>query len=325
MTSPTLQLRISWTSALALGVLASSIGCGGGSSAAVTDAGVSESGASPLDGASAPPQDGGVISPGGDGGASTDDGGQGTTFDSGGGSGTYTGRVQFVLFFTGSTPAGAVVAAFAAPGSFDGLLTCAGAVTTVGPCCLLPALPVDAGPAPLSAGDITVTDNGTPYGSLQFGGQSYPGIGSPSNPGDKRSWAPGDTLQIAAAGAAVPAFSGSIVAPAALAGVSPSPTAATVSLSTDWTVLWTPSPAAPSKVLVEVFAQESGDSALIKCVVDDSVGTVTVPASLLGRFQPVGATSLVVARAVRSIVGAGSGGVELVAYSTLEGNAMLVP
>jgi hypothetical protein len=235
--------------------------------------------------------------------------------------------VQLVQTFFASSPmpTGSVVAAFAAPGSFADLLACSGGLATAGSCCLLPPLQLDAGPPPLSAGDLTVNDNGVRFGSMTFGAQGYDDIGSPTNPSTKRGWAPGDTLGIVASGGMIPAFSASMVAPAEPAGVIPSPTAPTISLGADWKVQWTPSTAAPSVFVLELYAAESASSDLIKCVVDDAAGSLTVPASLLAHFTPVSPTSLIVARAVRSTVGSGSAAVELVAYATLQGNAMLVP
>jgi hypothetical protein len=235
------------------------------------------------------------------------------------------GNVKLQLaFFPGNEPSGLGVATFAAPGSVPGALECAGATATAGPCCFVPANPSDAGAT--SAGTITVDDNGTLFGTFHFGDGGYDHPGDVADPTTRAGWMPGDTLQVTAAGATVPAFSGSVVAPAALENVTPSVYAPTISLSADWTVTWTPSPTTPSMIVFALTAAETAASTdYVKCVLDDAAGTLTVPAALLGHLKPVSFTSITLARTTRTTVGSGLQAVEIVAYSAAEGNAKLVP
>jgi hypothetical protein len=96
-------------------------------------------------------------------------------------------------------------------------------------------------------------------------------------------WVGGDSLKVTGTGGAFPAFSVTMQQPDDLAGLTPNPQGAAVhvSRSSALTATWTPS-ASPSGVGM-VFSLSS-DAGVILCLSEDSAGSVTVPASLLGNF-----------------------------------------
>jgi hypothetical protein len=268
--------------------------------------------------------DSGNVVPPGDGGAPDSTGGDDASSQEAGPPIAYAGHVQAQQVYVGdAAPNGGVFAAFPPSGSVEDPLSCLAGSPIMGSCCYLPAdLPMEAGvPASLSAGTITVADNDAGFGVLQLQQGTYVfGLASVS-----RGWMPGDVLGITAAGGVVPAFSGSVLAPPPLEGVTPSLTGLTISLSGDLTVSWTPSPGVPSRVLLDVFAAQAATSAVAKCVVDDSAGTLTIPAGILGLLQPTASTSLTMARGTRSNAMAGSEAIELSVFAAINGTAKLVP
>jgi len=142
-----------------------------------------------------------------------------------------------------------------------------------GACCIGLA-PVDA-PDHLSAGTLTLENQTTGMsGDIPWlDDQSDYGFLSPAFP-----WSPGDALSVSAAGDEVPAFAASTTFPSALDGLEAE---TVVSLSSDWTIRWTP--AGASRVVVKLFA----GSHSLSCPAPDADGELTVPAALLDEaFDP---------------------------------------
>jgi hypothetical protein len=128
-----------------------------------------------------------------------------------------------------SAQAGAFYEAFASFGTVAALkaLGCSG--TTSGNCCYGPiTLP----PAATSAGSIALHDGATSLGTLMFAAGAYTALVSTSTP--SLTWKNGDNLSVCAQGNAsgVAAFSGAVIAPSPLAGVSPVFSSATINVST---------------------------------------------------------------------------------------------
>jgi hypothetical protein len=149
----------------------------------------------------------------------------------------------------------------------------------VGACCYQTPASV---PGYTTAGTLTVSDGSTMLATIPAPSTAGPYI-SGSELSASVTWAPGDTLKLDGSGGTVDAFTLSVVAPALLTGVSPALTAAlTVPTSADFVVTWTPSSQSCAQVLFGL-SQGTGMPE-IGCTVDDSAGTLSVPASLLGMF-----------------------------------------
>lgn len=222
---------------------------------------------------------------GGEGGTSS--GGEAGAGDSGSSSGgptPYVGEVTATKAGT-TTTVYTLSATFAAnPDAGATTPSCAG--TQSGSCCFLPA--TDGGTATdggsssitlLSAGAITFTDNGTAIANISPQTNNAYGIASTNNPSVK--WSSGDTLKVSAAGATISAFTGNLATAADFAGLSPTlsyTTATTVTASAGMTISWTPGTGTTVGVLVDA------KGGAITCSVDDSAGTVTVPAQLLQNY-----------------------------------------
>jgi hypothetical protein len=161
----------------------------------------------------------------------------------------------------------------------------AGCVGTVLGACCYETNPA-ATPTPASAGAITIADGTTTLATL-----TPPAYSASSATDSTLTWTGGTTLDITAAGATVDAFTASIVAPAQVAGLSPALTSAiTVPKSSDFVVSWTPGKLACLKIS---FGLTQGTGLpYISCAVDDSAGTLTVPASLLGMFTAASGTAV---------------------------------
>jgi hypothetical protein len=160
--------------------------------------------------------------------------------------------------------------------------------TMMGSCCY-GSTPSDAGlPTLESAGAITISDGaGTTLATLMPGAYVATSSTDPA-----LTWTPGTLLKVSAAGATVGPFTASVTAPPYLAGVSPAfDTALTVKTSADWVVSWTPSKKPCSKISVGLTQGALMPSA--GCVVDDSVGTVTIPAAMLGMFTATTGTAVI--------------------------------
>jgi hypothetical protein len=159
---------------------------------------------------------------------------------------------------------------------------CSGMV--VGSCCY--ETTGSATPMAASAGAITISDGTSTLATLMPGAYT---AGSSTDP--TLTWTGGTTLTISAAGATVDAFNVSIVAPGAVAGLSPALTSGiTISKSSDFVLSWTPGKLA---CLEMSFGLSQGTGlAHISCAVDDSAGTLTVPASLLGMLTATSGTAI---------------------------------
>jgi hypothetical protein len=167
----------------------------------------------------------------------------------------------------------------------------------------------------LSAGVVTVTGTKTAL-TLTPDGSSPPVTYTsvPAPPDDL--FDPGDTISISAAGAAVPAFSGTVTAPAKLANVT---IPQTISRSTDTNVTWNAGSA--SVAWVWVFGTNAtGDAfGLIWCRTTDS-GSYAVPASAVAMFPSqfvVGGAILI--RANETPVTAGAWTIRITAADAVAG------
>jgi hypothetical protein len=194
--------------------------------------------------------------------------------------------------------------------------TCAG--MQMGACCY--SSPSTMMPPTLqSAGTLTISDGATNIATLT----SYvaTNVTLPT-----LTWTPGSTLKVAASGATVDAFNLSVVAPALLAGITPafsSTTPITVTTSVDLVVSWTPSNQACS--LVEFsLGQSLPTLPSIGCVVDDSVGTLTVPHALLSQFTATTGTATI-ERAVAAGTTVANANVKLVAIDGYLANVKFMP
>ncbi len=218
---------------------------------------------------------------GGEGGA-VGDGGTGTET---GGSLPYEGEITAAKDGTVFALSGAF---FPTPATTPSTPTCPATGTASGSCCYLPPAATDGGVATdggatetaASAGTITIKDgnaNVAALNPLTGGGYGITGNGT-NNP--SVTWKPGDVLSISASGGTVEAFTGSLTTVDDFAGVTPtlSTTATTVPLASDLTISWTVGNGANVTTLLAV------KSGTITCQVNDSAGTVSVPATLLGKL-----------------------------------------
>jgi hypothetical protein len=278
-------------------------GSGGHEGAPTFDAGFTG------DAASAP--DGGTS---GDSGAGPQDSG-GSSVDASGDSGApsacgntpdaaglpYTGIVE--LSRVTAPPAATV---YEALGEFDttasappSMGTCTGGML-VGACCYQPSSGGTL-PTPESAGTLTIKDGANTLATL-----TSPNYVATSATLPALTWAAGSTLSVATTGGTLDAFTANVRAPAVLAGLSPSFQATiAVTLSSDFVVSWTPSNEACSKISFG-FSQ-GAQMPYVGCVVDDSVGTVTVPKALLGMFTATTGTAVLERVEGKELVTANSG------------------
>jgi hypothetical protein len=187
-------------------------------------------------------------------------------------------------------------------GNFGGAVQTSGCPgTQVGSCCFVPAGgPSCPFPDESNAGTITIARNGTQIAQLTFD-KSYDADTS-STPG--LTWQPGDTLSVTAAGSAggVGAFSGSVVAPAPLSGITPA-LSGTVAIqkAQDFVIHWTPGSGTATAQLFLSDVRLNG----ISCTVPVTAGSITVASSLLSLLggsgsiilSPLNATSVTGANA----------------------------
>jgi len=192
-------------------------------------------------------------------------------------SGPFVGNVDLIWAPTSSS----VTANFTEP-QFA-VTGCPG--TQTGACCSYsqPQIDLTQGgtePITVSAGTIAVVDDAQTLGSFGFQGIGYYPLSSAES--SSLFWNPGDSLLISADGGAVDAFSSSIVAPPAFAGVSPALTIASqivLRLSQDFTVTWTPPEATTAPVTLQLF---DPTGFYVDCTAADSAGTITVPSAAMG-------------------------------------------
>jgi hypothetical protein len=130
----------------------------------------------------------------------------------------------------------------------------------------------------------------TPDSQGRYFPSSFPSTGG-TNP-----FAPGETIDVMAAGADVPGFDQSLKMAGLLTLTAPDPSSGTVSLDTshDLVVAWTGSD--PGDATVEItngVELGAGHSVDIQCKVAASVGTFTIPTSMLSKLDdPNGNTAL---------------------------------
>ena len=171
------------------------------------------------------------------------------------------------------------------PAAFAGPTGCTGML--VGACCY-GTTSSDAGlPTFESAGNITITDGTATLATLMPGNYVATSTTDPT-----LTWAPGAMLTVTASGATVGPFSATVPAPAFFIGVTPAFNAPlTVMKSSDFVVSWTPGKRPCSKI--HVGLTQGALMPYVGCVVDDSVGTVTIPASMLGMFTATNGTAVI--------------------------------
>jgi hypothetical protein len=221
------------------------------------------------------------------GGGSTTSGSNGSTSTGGGAVEPYTGYVIFGLSALAGTSEYDGQAGFYATVSGG---SCPGG-TVQGSCCYESAA-AEAAYAKMvtaddvSAGAITLQDGARSLGSLPFtAGKGYTPINSLTTAAV--TWAPGDSLGVSAAGDAsgVASFSGTVVAPAPLAGVTPAlASGLTLARSSDFNLTWTAN--SGGTVLLSIIASAGATSdGLIRCTATGSSGSLTVPTALLTNLK----------------------------------------
>ncbi len=167
--------------------------------------------------------------------------------------------------------------------------TCAAPARQSGACCYY-ALAPDAGPSrgattvpQVSAGTLTLGQGSAVLGVLVFDA-GYPILSFAVHPGE--------LLSVSATGdpAGVAAFEGTLVAPGPFTGLAPAEAATPLSVprSQDFTLAWDPGEAGSTVTLLlaDSPARQAGGQSIgeIVCTAEDSAGTLTVPATLLGHF-----------------------------------------
>ena len=195
-----------------------------------------------------------------------------------------------------------------------------------GTCCYYPpSLPIDGGATvtALNAGAIVAKDGSSPLATLIPGdaGVAY----ATANSG---AWQPGDTLSATATGGDVGPFSGSVVAPAAIAGLSPSLSGTVdVSISADWNVSWIPATQGGSQLVLTLSASSAGPEpgGVLECGIADSAGAMSVPAAILGLLGTGSNASVSITRRNIATVATNNARVDIVCDAVTTGNANLQP
>ena len=185
--------------------------------------------------------------------------------------------------------------------------------TQSGGCCYTPPSSSGSGSTLtfVSAGDIVIKDGSnsivTMSPSTQGGVMDVYSTSSQQAPSFQ--WSGGDTLTFTASGAAVNAFSGSVVAPALMQDISPAFSTTTptmVSASSDFTVTWTAgNTGAASGIFVGAMKGMTGDGS-ISCNSMDSAGSITVPQALLANLTSGDDLTIVLTRLVSKPVTTGN-------------------
>jgi hypothetical protein len=234
----------------------------------------------------------------------------------------FFGKVQFFRIVQTGNVAYEVLGQIQPTGTWWSALLCPPGADASGSCCYIP--PLDAGSHPfvsVSAGAMTLALGGTMFGTLAYdtSAMEYAPFNA-TNPPSMTSWNGGDVLQVSAAGATVPAFSGSVVMPDPLQGLSVSPVMSpTISQSKDWPVTWTP---APGTTKVNVLLYGGGE---IKCVVDAAAGAVTLPAAFIGRLTAAGGSSVFVESVTIAPVSTANATIEIAAFNQVFNTVILQP
>jgi hypothetical protein len=218
---------------------------------------------------------------------------------------TYSGVVLATARQAGTATTYSVFADFAPSAGF-GIAQCD---ADAGACCCFTGATVLPGFDTPAAGTVTVADDAgatatlSPAAVVVEGGTvstSFQGtweLGQPwfDFPGvyrlaDAGGWRPGDALQVSATGGEVDRFSGTLQTGALLAGVTPAIGAGAVMVdrsvdrSQDFAVAWTPEDRAGENVLLMLQQFTSRGALTCYCMVPDSMGGVTMSASMIGRF-----------------------------------------
>ena len=157
-----------------------------------------------------------------------------------------------------------------------------------GSCCYVPYSAAIPG-AVISAGDITITDNGSQIGQMLYSNNVYSNVDSVTTSGF--AWSAGDNIGISSAGETILAFSGTAIAPPNVAGISPTPnytTSIDATSASGLTITWTPGSGGSSFF---VFLQDKGLNS-ISCEVPLTSGTLNVPASLLAHLNGSGSIAV---------------------------------
>jgi hypothetical protein len=252
-------------------------------------AGCSSSGSSTSGGTTGSSTSGGTTGTGTTGGTSggSSGGTSGTTTGSSTGGEPYTGFVIFSEQVIGGTKDYNGSAGFYTTFSFAG---CPGGTEQGGCCYESAAAAADAGagapPDDVNAGTLTLQDGTTTLATLPFmTGMGYTSVNSVTT--SALTWTAGAMLGVNATGDAsgVASFSGTVVAPARLSGVSPAVmTLTSIARGSDFVLSWT---AAGSSTVLFILLAANGTSpdGLIRCTASSGDGSLTVPAALLGNFQ----------------------------------------
>ena len=204
----------------------------------------------------------------------------------------YQGKQSYALgaaFWTGQEPL---------PGTPDTQPSCATGATLKGPCCeqlLRLGLPVPV--VPPNAGNVTLALHGMPLATLLS--PDYAEITS-------ATWNAGDALGVSAAGGDVAAFSGTLLTPAAVAGLSPAfgqdPVA--IAHDADLRVVWTPDTNDGEIMQLQIDTIGTGGAPTVLCAVPDSAGSIVVDASLLAPLVSATSASIHLTRSITSSVAA---------------------
>jgi hypothetical protein len=203
------------------------------------------------------------------------------------------------------------------------LLDCPGALKS-GACCYVPPPAADAGaPVGVSAGTISVASMGSTVATMTFGAGTY----STNDVEMPPWWAPGGMISVTAPGDTIQAFSATVTAPAAVTGLSPDPgpetSTVSISVSSAWSIGWTPSSSSGTRVFVELINNTQGSE--IKCIEGDAVGTVSVSPTLLKQFAAGSGGGLVISRAVLNTASCANANVLVAPISNLDWAAKFTP
>jgi hypothetical protein len=224
---------------------------------------------------------------------------------------SYVGEIGAIMGSVAGSSSWNGAAGFSAKPDAGGGSPCKG--TQSGHCCYTPqGSAAGSTPTYVSAGDIVIKDGSNTIATMSpttEGGIMNIYI-TTSQHDSTFQWAGGDTLNFAAAGGTVNAFSGSVVAPALMQNISPalSTTAPTmVSASSDFTVTWMPggTSGAASSIFVGAMNGNTPDGS-IYCNGMDSDGSITVPQALLANIATGDALQIVLTRVMTNIVTTGN-------------------
>jgi hypothetical protein len=230
---------------------------------------------------------------------------------------TYGGSVILSNVFVSGASRFSALAAFDAYNN----TVCPGG-TQLGNCCYEPppATTTTGGtPTLVSAGNITVADNGSTLGTLTFASTPIPGYTPLSSTTTSTlTWASGDSLTVTAAGATVDAFNGTVKAPGLISGVNPALSSTmTIPLTSSWSVSWTPDTQSGESMIVNLL-DDTLHSA-ITCTAQDSAGTVSFPASLLSHFTSTDSARVALSRSAATAPSDGNTAVNVLAGVNVAG------